>query len=132
EHRPGRGVVDPFAADDDLARVGDVEAGEDAHQGRLAGPVLAEEGVDLTAADLDVDVVERERRAEPPGDARHRDGRRGREGGHPASGMYGTWKSPLSIDASVSSNCVITSSGMSSSRAGLIATLMPPSASDTS
>ena len=45
------------AVDADLARVRPVEAGEDVHQRALAGAVLAEQGVDLAGAQLEVDVV---------------------------------------------------------------------------
>jgi hypothetical protein len=41
----------------DLARVGRVEAVEDAHQRRLAGAVLAEQGMDLPAPQIEIDVV---------------------------------------------------------------------------
>ena len=41
----------------DLALVRAGEPVEDVHQGRLAGPVLAEERVDLAGPDLEVDVV---------------------------------------------------------------------------
>jgi hypothetical protein len=41
-----RGDVDRPAADADLARIGPVVAVEDAHQGRLAGAVLADDPVD--------------------------------------------------------------------------------------
>ena len=42
---------------EDLARVRGVEPVEDAHQGRLAGAVLAEQGVYLAAPQVEVDVV---------------------------------------------------------------------------
>ena len=46
-----------------------VVAGEDLDDGRLAGAVLADEGMDLAGGDLEVDVVERplsgERLAQP-------------------------------------------------------------------
>ena len=52
-----------------------VGAGQDLDQGRLAGAVLAEQGVDLARPDLQLDVVERGEPAEPLGesaDAEHR------------------------------------------------------------
>ena len=45
------------AVDADLALVRPVQAGEDVHQRALAGAVLAEQGVDLAGAQLEVDVV---------------------------------------------------------------------------
>ena len=46
--------LDEAAGGLDLALVGVVEAGEDVHQGRLAGAVLAEERVDLPGATSNV------------------------------------------------------------------------------
>ena len=51
--------LDEAAGDLDLALVGVVEAGEDVHQGRLAGAVLAEERVDLARRDLERHAVVR-------------------------------------------------------------------------
>ena len=48
-HRP--------AVDEDLPVVGLVEPVEDAHQGALAGAVLAEQGVDLARGQREVDAV---------------------------------------------------------------------------
>ena len=48
---------DGLAVHQDLALVRIGETVEDVHQGRLAGPVLAEQGVDLARAHLEVDVV---------------------------------------------------------------------------
>ena len=45
------------AVEQDLALVRPRQAVEDVHEGRLAGPVLAEEGVDLAGADVQVDAV---------------------------------------------------------------------------
>jgi hypothetical protein len=44
----------------DLTGVGFVDAGEDFDERRLARPVLPEQGVNLSATDLKVDVIERE------------------------------------------------------------------------
>jgi hypothetical protein len=58
--RDRRGVdVDDLAVDQDLAGVRDVEACEHLDEGGLAGAVGADEPVDLTACDLQVDVPER-------------------------------------------------------------------------
>src|SRR5262249_4764046 len=46
-----------LAVHQDLARVGRVEAVEDAHQRRLPGAVLAEQRMHLAAAQVEVDVV---------------------------------------------------------------------------
>jgi hypothetical protein len=56
------------AVDDDLALVGLVEAIEDVHQGRLAGAVLAEQGVDLARLDDQADVLVRDDSRESLGD----------------------------------------------------------------
>jgi hypothetical protein len=45
-----------------------VEPVEDVHQGRLAGAVLSEQGVDLSTPQLEVDGVVGDERAEPLGD----------------------------------------------------------------
>ena len=48
---------DRLAVEEDLALVRAGEPVEDVHQGRLAGPVLAEQRVDLARAHVEVDVV---------------------------------------------------------------------------
>ncbi len=48
---------DDFAVDEDLALVGPQEPVEDVHQRRLAGSVLAEQGVDLARLNGEVDAV---------------------------------------------------------------------------
>ena len=54
--RAGR-CVTGSAVEQDLALVGRGQPVEDVHQGRLAGAVLAEQGVDLAGPDVEVDVV---------------------------------------------------------------------------
>ena len=49
----GVGQPDRLAVEQDLARVGLVDAGEDAHQRRFAGAVLAHEADHLVGPDLD-------------------------------------------------------------------------------
>ena len=66
---PGPSSVERVAVDEDLALVGPVEAVEDVHQRRLAGAVLAEQPVDLTGFDHEVDVVVGDDAGEPLGDA---------------------------------------------------------------
>ena len=77
-----RAELDRLAVEQDLALVGPVEPVEDVHQRRLAGAVLAEEGVHLAAAQVEVDVVVREDAREALRDAAQlEDGRVG-VGGH--------------------------------------------------
>ena len=65
----GAGEVLDGVVEQDLALVGLVQAVEDVHQGGLACAVLAEQAVDLTGFDREVDVVVRDQGAEPLGDA---------------------------------------------------------------
>ncbi len=58
-----------LAVDEDLARVGFVEAVEDRHQRRLAGAVFADDPVDRARHDADRDVLVGLHRAEGLGDA---------------------------------------------------------------
>ena len=58
-----------LAVDEDLALVRLQQPVEDVHQGRLAGAVLAEQGVDLARLDGEVDVVVGDQVAEALGDA---------------------------------------------------------------
>ena len=57
-----------LAVDEDVAAVGTMDAAEDADQRRFAGAVLADDGVDLAEADVEIDAVERDRGAEMLGD----------------------------------------------------------------
>jgi hypothetical protein len=59
-----RAVGDASAADEELAGVGPVDAGEDLAQRRLAGAVLTDERVDRSLRDPEVDVGERADTAE--------------------------------------------------------------------
>ena len=59
-----RADVHRLAAEADLALVGLVQPVEDVHERRLAGSVLPEQGVNLAAAQVEVDVVVRDQRAE--------------------------------------------------------------------
>ena len=52
----------------DRSRVGRVDAGQDLGQRRLAGPVVADEGDDLTGGDVEVDLGEGGDSAEGLGD----------------------------------------------------------------
>lgn len=66
----GRAVEgDLGAVDGDGALVRLLHAVQDLHQGRLAGTVLADEGVDGALADGDADVVVGDDAGEPLGDA---------------------------------------------------------------
>jgi hypothetical protein len=53
-----RDLVDPAAFEGDLAAVLLVDAGQDLHQGGLAGPVLADDAVDDAANNLQRDPVQ--------------------------------------------------------------------------
>ena len=86
--------VNPYvlALDVNLALVRVVQPVEDVHEGRLAGAVLAEQGMHLTPAQVEVDVVVGEDPGEALGDpaqledrtlARHRGNPRGRSGPPP-------------------------------------------------
>ena len=66
------GVADGLAGDGDLALVAAVGAGEDLHQRRLAGAVLADESEDLAGEHVDVDVVEGAHPRKRLADAAHR------------------------------------------------------------
>ena len=59
------------AVDANLARVGAMDAGQDLHQRRLAGAVLADERHDLPGRQLEVHAVERDDAGKPLGDRRH-------------------------------------------------------------
>ncbi len=67
---------DRFPIDDHRARVGPVDALQDAHQRGLAGAVAADHRVDRTARDRQVDAVIGEQRAEAPRDAACAEARR--------------------------------------------------------
>jgi hypothetical protein len=53
-----RGEAYTFAVELDGAAVGRLGAGKDLEQGRLAGAILAQKGMDFRKADLEVDVLE--------------------------------------------------------------------------
>ena len=65
----GESEADRLAVDQDLALVGLQQSVQHVHQGGLARAVLAEQGVDLTRSDRQVDPVVGHQRAEPLGDA---------------------------------------------------------------
>jgi len=65
-HRvPGSVEFDRHVVDQDLTGVGVVEPVQDIHQGALAGTVLAEQSVDLTRLDHQVDRIVRDQGPEP-------------------------------------------------------------------
>ena len=72
----GAGRHAGLPADRDGAAVDRVDAGERLDQRRLAGAVLAHEGVDLAGAEGEVDAVEGEDAREADGDPAHRGDRR--------------------------------------------------------
>ncbi len=57
------------AVDDDRALIGLQQPVQHVHQGRLAGPVLPQQAVDLAGHDVQVDAVVGHQRPEPLGDA---------------------------------------------------------------
>src|SRR5206468_1700079 len=60
-HRPLGGIDhDGLAVENNLAAVRLLGAGQDLHERRLAGAVLADEGVDLAGTHLEADAVERD------------------------------------------------------------------------
>jgi hypothetical protein len=65
----GRGKVDRLPVQQDIALVGLQQPIQDVHQGRLAGAVLAEQGVHLARGHGQIDPVVGHQRAEPLGDA---------------------------------------------------------------
>jgi hypothetical protein len=68
-HRVARALeADQLVVNEDLAAIGVVQPVEDVHQGALAGAVLAEQSMDLTGADHQVNRIVGDQRAEALGD----------------------------------------------------------------
>jgi hypothetical protein len=59
-------MSDVLAVDDDRARVGTVEAGDQAERGRFPASRRPEQGKELAGIELDLDPVQRHHRAERP------------------------------------------------------------------
>ena len=93
----GAAELDRLAVDEDLALVRPVEAGEDVHQGGLAGAVLAEQAEDLAGPDLQVHVGIGNDAAEPLGDAPELDVHLGPPA--TASRSLGGWRGSLKAPA---------------------------------
>ncbi len=72
---------DALAVYQNVPLVGVVQAVEDAHQGRLARAVFAQQGMDLPAAQVEIHPVVRHKRAESLVDVAHFDGEGHGEGG---------------------------------------------------
>ena len=72
--------LDRSAVEPDRARVAGDVAGKDLHEGRLAGPVLADDRVDAAGLELEVDPAQGPNPVVVLDDAVHRDGRGDREG----------------------------------------------------
>ena len=72
----GEAKVTALAVDDDLTGIRPIEAGEDVHQRRLAGAVLAEQRVDFAAPHFEIDAGISEHAGECLGDAAEDDARR--------------------------------------------------------
>ena len=66
------------AVEQHFASVGREDAGEDVHQRRLAGAVLAEQRVNLAALEVEIDAAQSLHAAEMLGDAAHGEQRRRR------------------------------------------------------
>jgi hypothetical protein len=75
--------VDRPAVEEDLALVRPVEAGEDVRESALAGPVLAEQRVNLARSRLELDAVVRDDAGKALRDPAHRHSRRGARGAPP-------------------------------------------------
>ena len=71
-----RGEGDRVAVDDDLTGIRPIEAGENVHERRFAGAVLAEERVDFAAPHFQIDAGIGEHAGERLGDAAEDDARR--------------------------------------------------------
>src|SRR5690606_30185944 len=83
-----------LAIEHDLPGIRLVDPGDDLHQGRLAGTVLAHDGMDLARKDVEVDVVQRPHTRERLRDPAQREqGRRRRAGGCAVSWSWrvGLW-----------------------------------------
>ena len=78
---PWRAQLDRLATDPDLALVGTVQAGEHVHERALACPVLAQQGMDLADAQVEVDVIVGDDSRERLDDPDRLDGERGRRSG---------------------------------------------------
>ena len=75
--RVGLAILASCPVDHDASVVGRIHPVEDAHQRGLAGPVLADERVDLARPELQGDVVVRQHTGEPFGDVLEDDEGRG-------------------------------------------------------
>ena len=71
-----RSRMDRLAGEQDLAGVGFVDPGQYFDQRRFARAVLSQKRVDLAAADVEIDVIERERPGEALDEPGHRQQRR--------------------------------------------------------
>jgi hypothetical protein len=112
-----------------LAGVGLGQAVENVHQRRLAGAVLAQEGVNLAAAQIEAHARQRLQRAEADGDVAQ--GEQGRRGGclrGAQNSLDGTATWPATIPLRVSSMRAATASGIAAARAGLTTKPTTPSA----
>src|SRR5215218_8654643 len=85
-----------------------VQPVEDVHQGRLAGAVLPEQGVDLSTPQLEVDGVVGDQRPEPLGDPAQLE--RQRVGGHRQMSFRGYLTSDGMSLISPEMICCLTSS----------------------
>jgi hypothetical protein len=84
----GRTEVDGLAAEHNLPLIRGIEAVEHADQRRLAGTVLAEQGVDLAAVEIEIDAIDRKDARKAFGDAAS--GELGRRGGAAGAAVLST------------------------------------------
>ena len=61
------GKPDRIAVEDNFTRIGDVIAGEHADQGRFAGTVLADEGMNFTRSEIDAHAIDSDHRSKTLG-----------------------------------------------------------------
>ncbi len=118
-----RAEVHGLAVEHDLARVGPVQPVQAVHQGRLAGPVLAQQGVDLAGAHVEVDRVVRDDAREGLGDAPELEHRGARAPGvRTRWGVrvqcYGTSVGISTVPALMASACASTASRASCGTSG--------------
>ena len=102
-----------LAGDPDNAAVGTMDTRQNSDQRRFPGAVLTDDGVDLADADIEVDIVERQRRAELLADACCARRRNGHHRGTKATCIFSSVNFPRSMMTSLSSATVQSRIGTS-------------------
>ena len=95
--RAGPRMRDRLAVDEDLALVRLQQPVQDVHQRRLAGAVLAEQGVDLAWLDGQVDVVVGDQVTEALGDAAQFESQRNLPGRMRTAAAWNTRPAPTAM-----------------------------------